>query len=426
MRISQAAIIAKREYVTRIKGKGFWISTLLLPLLMGVWMIVPGLVMSKAKSGQRLAVVDETGEIGPALTEDLQGNPQSELEKMHFDLRLVPLGADPQSLRKKLDKEVLQDKIDAWIWISKQGLDENQIEYHAQSVSNFLTQETLEHSLSRIVRKRRLLDAGYDPKAIEQLNRGVDLSTVRITAKGSRAEGGLGAFALGIGLFVILYMTLIIYGNQVMHGVLEEKSSRIVEVLASTVRPVELLSGKLFGICGVALTQLAIWMATALVLTAPGLVAAVSALPSGMKLPSIPPMVVVHFFAFFLLGFFLFASLYAMLGAAFNSQQEAQQLAGAVVILLVAPWMIFMPVINDPDSTLAVVTSLIPVFTPLIMMLRIAIKMPPAWQIGLAYVLTVGACVFAIWLAARVYRVGILMYGKKPTLKEIWRWVRYA
>jgi len=426
MQTSHVAIIAKREYLTRIKGKGFWISTILLPVIMGAWMILPGLLMTKAKSGQRLAVVDETGEIGSALTEGLRGSPQNEIGRTQFDLHLVSPTGDPASLRKQLDQEVLQGRIDAWLWISASGLKDNKVEYHAQSVSNFFTQEALENTLSKIVRQRKLLDAGYDPATIQRLNKGVDLDTVRITAEGSRAEGGLGAFALGIGLFVILYMTLIIYGTQVMQGVLEEKSSRIVEVLAASVRPVELLSGKLVGICGIALTQLAIWMTTAVVLTAPGLMATVASLPPEVTLPSIPVMVIVHFFAFFLLGFFLFAGLYAMLGAAFNNQQEAQQMAGIVIVFLVAPWMIFMPVINDPDSTLAVVSSLIPMFTPLIMMLRIAIKMPPTWQIGLAYLLTLSACVAVIWLAGRVYRVGILMYGKKPSLKEIWRWVRYA
>ena len=139
-----------------------------------------------------------------------------------------------------------------------------------------------------------------------------------------------------------------------------------------------------------------------------------------------PPALIAHFFGYFLLGFLFFAAFYAMIGSAFNNLQEAQQFSTIGVIFVVAPWIVFMPILNDPDSTLAVVTSLIPLFTPLLMILRIAIKMPPAWQIVLSYVLTLAACAGMIWLTARVYRVGILMYGKKPSPKELWRWIRYS
>ncbi|MCZ7652699.1 MAG: ABC transporter permease [Thermoanaerobaculia bacterium] len=133
-----------------------------------------------------------------------------------------------------------------------------------------------------------------------------------------------------------------------------------------------------------------------------------------------------HFLLLFLLGYFFFATLYAAIGAASNNLQEAQQFAGVVVIFLVAPVLLMMPVINDPDSVLAVVVSLIPPFTPLLMMLRIAVKMPPAWQIALGYLLSGGFTLLLVWLCARIYRVGILMHGKKPSLAELWRWLRYA
>jgi ABC-2 type transport system permease protein len=164
-------------------------------------------------------------------------------------------------------------------------------------------------------------------------------------------------------------------------------------------------------------------MVTALVITAPGLLAGLASLPEGVNLT---PAIVLHFFALFLLGFVLYASFYALVGAAFNNAQEAQQMVSIAMIFTVLPWMVFMPVLNDPDSTLAVVTSLIPLFTPMILMLRMAVKMPPAWQIVLAYTLTIAADVLMVWVCARVYRVGILMYGKRPSLKEIWRWARYA
>ena len=185
------------------------------------------------------------------------------------------------------------------------------------------------------------------------------------------------------------------------------------------------MAGKLLGICGVALTQIGIWLLSAVTLTGPAMAARMS-LPAGVNLPTLSPAVIAHFVALFLLGFVFYASWYALIGAAFNSPQEAQQLASIGVFFVVVPWMVFMPVLNDPDSTMATVISLIPLFTPMIMMLRIAVKMPPAWQLALAYALTILADFGMVWLCARVYRVGILMYGKKPTFKELARWIKYA
>jgi ABC-2 type transport system permease protein len=221
-------------------------------------------------------------------------------------------------------------------------------------------------------------------------------------------------------------MILILYGQQVLNGVLEEKSSRIVEVIVSTVKPHDLMMGKLLGICGVALTQLAIWLGTIAVVTLPSVVGALAWMPEDASIPTLTWPLALNFLLLFLLGFFLFASVYAGIGSAFNNLQEAQQVASIAVFFIVAPVFFMHSVINDPDSTLAVVTSLIPFLTPLLMLLRIATKMPPLWQILLGYVLTTASVFVMIRLAARIYRTGILMYGKKPTLKELWRWMRYA
>lgn len=424
MRPENVAVIAKREYLTRIRSKAFWIGTVALPLLMAAWLILPGLVMAKARAKQRLVVIDTTGEVAEKLVERLTARAGSKIAAS-FEIEVLP-AADAVAQQAELDRRVLADEIDAWIRISAEGLERDRVDYHAASVSNFVTQEILEDALSQVVRELRLAAAGYDAAAVGELSRPLALSSVRISEEGSRAGGGIGDIILAVGLFMMLYMTIIIYGNQVMSGVLEEKSSRVVEIILSAVRPTEFMAGKLLGICLVALTQLGIWLGAAAALTAPGLLVAIAWLPPSSEVPRLSLGIVGHFFVLFLLGFFLFATFWAMLGSAFNSHQEAQQLSGVAAVFLVAPWVFFMPVLNDPDSTLALITSLIPPFTPLLMMLRIAVKTPPLWQILLSYALTASFCGLMIWLSARVYRVGILMYGKKPTLREIWRWVRYA
>ena len=419
-------IIARREYRARIRSKGFWISTIALPLLMAAWLVVPSLILSKTRSSQRLAVVDMTGNIAAPLVERLDEWAVTTAKQVSFDIEIVAIESDAEALRRRLDARVLDGDIQAWVWIDDTGLNDNTVEYHAESLTNFITQQTLERALSSVIQRERLQTGGYDVERIGELIRSVDLETVRVSAEGSKADAGIGGFALAIFLFMVLYMTTLLYGNQVMLGVLEEKNSRIVEILIATVRPLELMLGKLIGIGLIGLTQLSIWVATALLLTAPALVGLATALPENVEIPTLSVALIAHFLALFILGYFLYATFYAMVGSAFNNPQEAQQLASLAVVFVVLPWLFFMPILNDPDSTLAVVTSLIPMFTPTLMMLRIAVKMPPAWQLLLGYVLTFASCLAMTWLCARIYRVGILMYGKKPTLKEVWRWIRYA
>jgi len=431
MRASNIGTIAKREYLARLRSKGFWISTIALPILMAAWSILPSLMVAKTKAGQKLVIVDQTGQVANRLTETLTrwsepSDQQLGEPPVNFEIEILRPSENAAAQQEQLDQWVLDGDYDAWVWIDEDLLAKDLVEYHAESVANFITQEVLESAVSRVVRQIRLEEAGYDAEVVAQLSRSVELETIRLSEEGSRAEGGLGGFTIAFALFMILYMTTLIYGQQVMHGVLEEKSSRVVEVVLAAVQPVELMAGKLVGICLAGLTQLGIWFATAVALTAPGFLAIFAFMPEGASLPTLSPALIVHFFAFFLLGYFFYATFYAMIGSAFNNTQEAQQMASIGVVFVVMPWIFLLPVINSPDSTMAVVTSLIPVFTPFLMLLRIAVKTPPAWQIALGYVLTIALCAGMIWLCARVYRVGILMYGKKPTVKEIWRWVRYA
>ncbi len=428
MRAGDAFVVGKREYLTRVKGWGFWVATAGLPLFMAAILILPSLLLMRSRSAHRLAVVDTTGELAPALSERLaeaQGGGGDE-GVVEFSVRVLPPDRDTAAQRARLDRMVLDEEIDAWVWLKRPDLERGRVEYHAESVSSWLTQSVLERALSEEIDAWRLARAGFDSRVIRELTRGVDLETVRVSEAGSRAEAGMGGFFLAMGLFFMLYTMLIVYGTQVMQGVLEEKSSRIVEVVTSAVSPLSLMAGKLGGIGLVGLTQMAIWMAAAAVLTAPGLLAGAAMLPEGMEVPAVGAGVLFHFLALFLIGYFLFACLYAMVGAACNDMREAQQFASFAILFLVAPMLFFMQVINDPDGTLAVVTSLIPFFTPLVMMLRLALKTPPAWQVALGYGLSLATIALLVWVCARVYRVGILMYGKRPTLQELWRWIRYA
>jgi ABC-2 type transport system permease protein len=434
MRTEQVVAIVRREYLTRVRSKGFWIATLLLPLAMALLVFVPSLVLMKAKAEHRLSVVDAVGGLGEKLAERLARPLTEQLGPIERDrepesaiihAQVVAPAGDSEAQRAALDRSVLAGEIDAWIWIGPENLERSSVDYHAESVSNFLTQRRLEKELSRVFAEAKLAAAGYETAKVVELTRPVDLETLKVTEEGTKAEEGMAGFFVAYLLFVLLYTVVAIYGGLVMNGVLEEKSTRIVEILLATTTAKELLVGKLLGISLAGLTQLGVWAVAIGLFTAPGIV---GALAGGMLsvIPTIAPAVLLHFLAHFVLGFFLFATLYAAIGAATNSVQEAQPFTGIVVPFLIAPVLFLMPVINDPDSTLATVLSLVPMFTPLLMMLRIVVKTPPAWQIALGYLLT-GALVWGlVALCARIYRVGILMYGKRPTFRELGRWLRYS
>jgi len=433
MRLDRVAVVAKREYLQRVKGKGFWIATLVLPLFLVAVTVVPSLLLSKSSTRQRVVVVDSTGEVAKELQTVLAAPPPTKKDRggdhptASFEPTVEAMGPNPTAQREDLDRRVRTGAIDAWIWVDAKGLATNDVEYHAKNVANFVTQDILRDDLSTAVGRVRLRQAGFNqPEKIGELTQPIHLDTIHIAKEGSRAEGGMAGFAFAYGLFMMLYMTIAIWGQQVMTGVLEEKGSRIVEVLVSTVRPFELLLGKLTGICLLGLTQIAIWFATLIALTAPGVAAAIVSLPEGLHLPTVTPLLAISFATYFILGFFVYATFYAAIGAAFNNVQEAQQVAALVVFFLIVPLFLMFRIVNDPDSTLAVVASLIPPFTPLLMTLRIALQPPPFWQVGLSYVLTISFILGMVWISARIYRTGILMYGKKPTLQEIWRWVLYA
>jgi ABC-2 type transport system permease protein len=212
------------------------------------------------------------------------------------------------------------------------------------------------------------------------------------------------------------------YGFQNLRGVIEEKTNRIVEIVIASVRPTELMLGKILGIGLVGLTQYCVWCLLAMNLSLPGIA---NLIAGDLGVPRIPLSMIGYFILFFLLGYFLYASVYTAIGAPFNSDQEAQQLSMIPTMLIVGAMAVYPAVMNNPNGPVAVFASLFPFTAPLIMFLRTSIAEPPLWQVGLAVLILVASTVGMAWVAGRIYRVGILMYGKKPTVPEILRWIRY-
>jgi ABC-2 type transport system permease protein len=439
--------VVRREYLQQIKTKGFWIGTILIPSLGLVFVYLQVILASTLIPEGKIGVVDLTGRLyepllaeqkavsaadekgkdeGKERTDEVAKQGRRAATKITF-FRVDARAETLSETRKQLNERVQKKEIKAYIVIPADGLTSGKVEWRARSVkADMILRESVERALGRAGTKERLKDQGVDPAVYEKARLTVSLDPHEATEKETSEDAkNVGAnLAVSGVLFFLIYISIFVYGAFIMRGVLEEKNNRIVEVIISSVRPTELMLGKIVGIGLVGLTQYAVWALFAFALTLPGIVGMMGL--TGGGLPSIPGATILAFVVFFLLGYFLYAGLYAALAAPFNTEQEAQQLVmipGMMLILASTMWFFAF---NTPDGTLARVLSLFPFTAPLLMFMRISVQPPPAWEIALSIAILLLTIWGVAWFAGRVYRVGILMYGKKPTFPEIIRWARAA
>lgn len=414
--VRKVRAIIKREYVEHIRRKAFWIFTILLPLMWIGFFAVSILTQTRASGVRRIAVIDPTGKYFGPLQEDIAQSPDAG----RFSLSNAPVpAAGIEALRADLKKRIEAKTLDGYLVLDPASIASGKVPYRASSVSDFTYQERLDRHLNNVLLRDRLLSRGIAPGAIAELERPVSIDAKRADEKES------GGFLVSMVFFVFLYATLIQYGMYNLRGVIEEKSSRIVEIVISSVRPTELMLGKVIGIGLVGLTQYAIWSVLAMnlaLLSGSGLAAALGF--ANATIPTVPISTLGYFVLFFVLGYFFYASIYTAIGAPFNSDQEAQQLAMIPTLMIVSVWGFWGLIVNNPNSTLATVLSLIPPLTPMVMFFRVTLAPVPGWQVVLATAIMLLSIVGMSWLAGKIYRVGILMYGKKPTVPEILRWMR--
>ena len=421
--------VIRREYVERVRTKAFWIATLLIPIFFFAILVVQIMVSRKAGGERKLAVVDLTGKLYAPLAEELATqekerkakNPSAQVP--HWALQQRPETGDLETTKEVLRKEVVAKKLDAYLVLAPALLEKDQVEYYSTIVSEFVALGQLERTLGRLRMRQKIAARGLPPDLANELDKRLDLKAFKVTATGTAEEKGAGIIA-AIVFFFLMYGTFFMYGAQVMRGVIEEKSSRIVEVIIASLRPTELMLGKIIGIGLVGLTQYAAWSLVAMNLSLPAI--AQSLASSEIGAPRIPVSMLAYFVLFFILGYFLYASVYTAIAAPFNTDQEAQQLAMIPMVLIVSCIAVYPAVLNNPNGPIAVAASLFPFTASLTMFLRTAIAEVPAWQVGLSVLLLIVTTIGVAWTAGRIYRVGILMYGKKPTIPEIIRWVRYT
>ena len=453
---SKLFAVIKREYLQQVRTKAFWIATFLIPAL-GLGLIFIQVALSRTLVAKgRIGVVDLSGRLYDGIVAEYRAQPgdedeaksidtkneekltdartlekasQAQKPKIRTQLDLFRVDASSETLpavRKRLNEDVQKERIKAYIVLTPQTLETGAAEWRAQSVkAEVVMRQQIANYVSRAATKERLKDRGVDPKVYEAARLRVDLEpheAKEIESGESGRNVGMNLAISGV-FFFLIYMSIFIYGAYIMRGVLEEKNNRIVEVIVSSIRPTTLMLGKILGIGLVGLTQYAVWAFLALAVALPGAAAVIG---MGEGLPHIPVATIGAFVLFFLLGYFLYSSLYAALSAPFNTEQEAQQfvmIPGIILILTSTTWFFAF---NQPNGMLATVLSFFPFTAPLMMFMRISVQTPPLWQIATSVALLVATIVAVAWFAGRIYRVGILMYGKKPTLPEIFRWAMQA
>src|SRR5690242_5530181 len=430
--------VLKREYIQRVRAKMFIVSTILLPVVMSLFGIVPALILSINAGGpMRIAVVDQTGKLFVRLqeavaseeksAEDSERNqPGPKIGARTFKLEQVPsIGPDASAARANLEARIRAKELDGYLILPPDFLQTGKAEFFNNSPGDFLSGRPLESALNRAAREQRLIEAKVDTGTRQAVFQPVDVEAVQVGAPGEKHGSDSSRFVLVFAVGFVMYIAILMYGQVILGAVIEEKETRIAEILFSSVKPFALMMGKLVGVSLVALTQLAIWGIAFSVFAAYGVGVLVS---QGMR-PSIPDVPFLHFIyfgLFFLLGFFIYATIYALVGSMVTTAQEGGQLAMPIILILVVSFYLFLPVSRSPDSPFSFWVSMIPFSAPVAMLVRIVTQTPPFWQIALSLLIGFSTVFVIMWVAARIYRVGMLMYGKRASIPEAIRWARQA
>jgi ABC-2 type transport system permease protein len=400
-------LIAKREYTERVKTKAFIIATILIPTLMGGGIFGVAAIASKSKTTSHIAVLTSQQDVATDLKQELENGKDTSMT-----VDVLPLSTEHAGL----DKKIADKQLDGYLVITAPASAEQRptFDFTPRSSADISTAESLRAALHTVLTREYLAAHGVSSADAETVMAPV---TVNIIESNGKHGNTTASFYVAYVLFFLMYMVVLLYGMNVARSIIEEKTSRVFEVLLATIKPDELLAGKILGVGAVGLTQVGIWMAAA------GLIAAQAGAMSAVKL-SIAQ--VVFFIIYFALGYALYSSVAAALGAMTNSEQELQQLNMFLMMPLFFCMLMLVPIITNPNSMLSRIVSEIPFCAPLLMNLRISMSMPQPWEIGLSVVLIVVTIYAVLWVSSRIYRVGILMYGKKPNLPEILRWLKYS
>ncbi len=432
-------LIISREYLSRVKKKSFLLVTFLVPLLFLAMIVGSALLGSQDSiSRSHIKVIDESGIILNKLEESTS---------LHFEAATLPAEEAKTQLKENEDQHLLIIPADI--------LESEQMQLLSSQKASLFVQDAIQDQVDNIIKQTRLTQAGIDIRTLESLEPNVRITSLEITSEGDEQEANAG-IAMGIGLFstLMIYLTLFIYGSQVMRGVIEEKNNRVVEIIISSVKPFQLMMGKIVGIGLVGLTQFLLWIIlSGALMTVGGMIMAnqmpdtfnaeqmsqmSSANPAQAEMQNNMmqniqnsfdgvnfPYLIGCFLFYFLGGYLLYSALFAAVGSAVDNETESQQFMLPITMPLIFTYILaFSVLMKDPHGPIGFWLSMIPLTSPIAMMIRIPYGVP-MWELALSMALLAGGFILTTWVAARIYRVGILMYGKKASYRELMKWFTY-
>ena len=418
--------VVRREFVERVRSRWFLISTVLGPVFMIVVTVLPALLAGSGGGARHIALLDEgSGALADRLVTQLETGNQFRVD------RVTTTEGGGAAAVADLTGRVQANAIDGFLVVTGASLESGKLEYRGRNVSSIRDMALLQSAARQAVMMERLTQRGVDPAIVQESQARIALSTLRISKRGTTGETSEAAFFLAYIIGFVMYMAIFLYSVNVMRSVLEEKQTRIIEVLVSSLRPFQLLLGKVVGVGAVGLVQMGIWgVAAAALIRYRAAVFALFKVPAQqaalIQLPAIGTGLVMLVLAYFLLGYLLYSAAFAVVGASVSTDAEAQQAQMPVVMLLIPGILVFPAVLNDPAGSLSHVMGLVPFWSPIIMPIRAAASDVPPAEVAASLAILAVSVVVVVWVAARIYRVGILMYGKRPGLGELVRWARQS
>ncbi|MEO8382676.1 MAG: ABC transporter permease [Acidobacteriota bacterium] len=440
--------VMKREYLANVRRKMFIIMTLLFPVLMAALVFLPGLIMARGGGQKRIAVLDGTGQLQAAFAKpnevEKPADAKAEAQKALTGRQRGPelplqmtveyvknANAQEEEATKPYLKRLTYDddapdKLEGVFVIPASAVADpkTQLKYYSRSSTDLMTQERLSRLANHSLQSMRFRANGIKPELVDDLLQDLGVDAVQISRAGVQKKGGELNFIVAFLFGALLMLPSFIYGQETMRGIVQEKTDRVVEVLISSVPPRQLLTGKILGVAGVGLTQIFVWLTMIGLIGAFGAAVATTA---DINLDQfIKPMMFVYFFIFFILAYLTFVCIYAIAGAVCNSEKEAQQFVMPLMMVMMLPWFLMLPIVVNPDAPFAVAFSLMPVFGPITMFVRTLVTDPPMWHVLLSMAVSVVTIAVFFWVTAKIFRIGILSYGKRPTLPELARWIRVA
>ncbi|QYH37327.1 ABC transporter permease [Algoriphagus sp. NBT04N3] len=426
-------LVIQREYLSRVKKKSFLLATLLTPLIFPAIMAVFVWIAVEEKENQSLRIIEVVDENKLFFMESSQQYAFSFSDSSPEEAKLLVQNGDRYG----------------FLYIPKIDLKNPQgITFYGEENPSMSLVSYLESSLKKKIEDQRLYDSGIDPQILSDIRTSVDLKSITLNQKGEeKVSDATVNYAIGFLAGILIYMFIFIYGNQIMQGVIEEKSSRIVEILVSSLKPFQLMMGKIVGIAGVGLTQLLIWIILIGTLTTvvTGILGLQMPQEQAMELAQADMIqtdnsefteilqviagidfisIISSFIFYFLGGYLLYGALFAGIGSAVDAPSDAQQFMLPVTVPLIVAYMgLFVFVLQDPNSTTSFWLSIIPLTSPIAMMGRVSYGVP-FWELGLSMLLLILGFLATTWLAGKIYRIGILMHGTKPSYKTLWKWIK--